>query len=105
MLSIQFAQQSHEENKKELETALIKQRALVEDVKRSAAIAGSEQDRKTQMEQIKNDRIALVEKVRGLSDENRKYLKLLNEENQPRLRSINNKIKEMENSKNVRLEV
>ncbi|KAG4065304.1 hypothetical protein HA402_012746 [Bradysia odoriphaga] len=102
---LKFAKQSNEENKKELESALVKQRALLEDVKRAVAVAGSEEDKKIQLEEIKKERIAHVEKIRSLTEGNRQVVYKLNEEINPRLRSIDNKIKQMENSKNVKLEL
>lgn len=83
----------------------MKQRALVEDVKRSVAVAGTEQDKKIQIDAIMQERKTYADKVRFLLDSNRKAIRQLNEEIKPRLNSINNKIAQLENSKNVKLEV
>lgn len=83
----------------------MKQRAYVEDVKRSVAIAGNEKDKKTQIGEISKERSTYADRVRSLSDANRKAIRQLSEEINPRLNSITNKIKQLENSKNVKLEV
>lgn len=88
-----------------MESAIMKQRAFVEDVKRSAAIAGSETDKKAQIDEIMKERSTYAEKVRSLSDSNRKTIRQLSEEITPRLNNVTNKIKQLENSKNVKLEV
>lgn len=105
MTVLQFAKESNEDNKKELEAAILKQRAIVDDVKRAAAIAGSEKDRKTQIDEIMKERSTYADKVRSLSDLNRRTVRQLSEEINPRLNSITNKIKQLENSKNIKLEV
>lgn len=101
----QFAQQSKEESMKELESATLKQRAYVEDVKRSVAIAGSESNKKTQIAEITKQRTIYSDKVRALSDQNRKTIRQLSEEITPRLKAIQSKIERLENSKNIKLEV
>lgn len=101
----QFAKQTYEESKKELDAAHIKQRVLVEDVKRSVAIAGNEKDKQSQFDEIAKERTVYSDKIRLLSDLNRKTIRRLNDEIKPRLTSITNKIKQMENTKNVKLEV
>lgn len=101
----QNAIQSHEENKKELETELVKQRALVEDVKKAVEIAGSDSDRKLQLEQLKKKRTEYTEKIRSLSELNRSKIHELSEEITPSLNTITRKIKAMENSSAVKLEV
>lgn len=83
----------------------MKQKVFIEDVKKSVAVAGSEQDKKTQIDAIAKERLTYTDKVRSLADLNRKTSRQLNEEIIPRLNSVTNKIKRFENSKNVKLEV
>lgn len=88
-----------------MEAAIIKQRVLVEDVKKAAANAGNEKDKQNQLDPVIKERNACSNQVRLLNDENRQVLRQLNEEIKPNLNAINSKIAKMENSKNVKLEV
>ncbi len=85
--------------------AVLKQKVLLDDVNRAIEKAGTEQDRKIQIDEITKERSGYAEKVRSLSDQNRRTLRELNEEILPRLNLITSKIRQMENSKNVKLEV
>lgn len=84
---------------------MIKQSALIEDVKRSVAIVGDEKAMKNRSDEIKKQTADHADRIRKLTESNRKTIRHLNEEIKPRLNMITNKIKLMESSKDIKLEV
>ncbi|KAJ6649475.1 Structural maintenance of chromosomes protein 5, partial [Pseudolycoriella hygida] len=102
---LEFAKQSIGELKNEMEAAILKQKVLIEDVKKSVEIAGKETNRKTQIDAIMTERSQFSEQIHKLADLNRATVRKLSDEINPHLNSVTNKIKLLENSKNIRLEL